>query len=362
MKLILIILIPAIFALGLALSLTACGDPAPVGPIAMPLPSAYMAVPTPIVPVAATPSPSPTATPVPTPEPTVAPPVIPSWELALEEFLLEFLPIFTPGTRERNEWSEWEVGGWRQFVRGQADGFYIADPATGQRVSADTAPYIWSHRFAGEHESALYIAAGFYLHDINGDGVPELLIRWTTPDGYFEGVRLFRYVDGAYVAARVTIRTFERNEAVDTPWLFWADISGGAELLARDSRGRVLTLGIGGAGGFGTWAYTLNMDDTGVRLTPAFNIRFDSGMYGPELDLFVDAAFAGEAGHLSQIGQEDALFVPWEWAHGEGDITPVPIPIMPNIAVAPFPRMYNLERRLTESITSQLIAEGRIVR
>jgi len=55
------------------------------------------------------------------------------------------------------------------------------------------------------------------------------------------------------------------------------------------------------------------------------------------------------------------MFFPWEWLHGEGDTTPVPIPVMPHITVAPLPRMTALEQQLTERITAQLLAEGRIL-
>jgi len=313
----------------------------------------------------------------PAPEPASEPPYIPalapdapSWEVALDEFLREFLPIFTPGTLVPYSWVdwEWEVGGWGHFVREYTfederehtlTDYYLADPVTGETVDADDVP--WQY----EAWATTFIATDFYLHDIDGDGIPTLLIRWHPLGGDFEGVQMFRYIDGIYTPMRVSVRHFwNLDEAADTPFLFSTAIfSGGSELLARDSEVRTLTLGIGGAGGFGTWAYVLHMDDDAVRLEPAFNIRFGMGFFGEDwgLHLYIDESITGERASLPEIEEEDALFFPWEWLDGEGDMTPVPIPIMPDVTVAPFPRMTDLERQLTERITARLLAEGRIL-
>jgi len=298
----------------------------------------------------------------------------PSWEIALEEFLSELLPIFTPGIM--NEWREWEAGRWLPFVHSymftdeqgwEHTGFYIADPVTGERADADT-PYVlmWQYEFEHEVWTATFIATSFYLHDIDGGGIPALLIRWYPPGGDFESVQMFRYINGRYTPMDISMRHFwNLDEVIETPFLFeTALFSGGSELLARDSEGRTIILGIGGAGGFGTWAHILHMTDGGVRLAPFFNIRFEWGSEGGEemrLNLFVDESITGERGFLSEIEQEDALFFPWEWLHGKGDMTPVPIPIMPDVTVTPFPRMTDLEQQLTERITARLLAEGRIL-
>ena len=199
------------------------------------------------------------------------------------------------------------------------------------------------------------------LHDLNGDGIPELLIRWTTLCGMKHGVQLFRYQCGAYVASRVSTRRFELNEARETPFLLSGHQATDSELLARDSTGRILTLGSGGAGGFGSWANIIHLDNYGVRLEPMFEIRVDFSMEVSEPRLYLNESITEERESLPEIGSGDPLFFPLEWHQGEGDITPMPIPIMPDVTVAPFPRMYNLEHRLTERITAQLVAEGRII-
>ena len=295
----------------------------------------------------------------------------PSWEVALEEFLSEFLPIFTPGTVAPYSWVEWlwEVGGWGHFVReytfedelGYArTGFYLADPMTGETVDADDVPYA----FTPEGWTAIFIATDFYLHDIDGDGIPALLIRWHPLGGDFEMVQMFRYLEGRYTPISVSVRSFWQYEAVETPFLFsTALFSGGSELLARDSEGRTLVLGAGGAGGFGTWAYVLHLEDNSVRLEQFFNIRYgwDRHVEGRQFQLSVNTYIMGDRASLPAIEMEEILFFPWEWAYGLGDMTPVPIPIMPDVTVVPFPRMTDLEQLLTERITARLLAEGRIL-
>ena len=99
----------------------------------------------------------------------------------------KFLPLFTPGTT--NEWGELETGGQLSFVRSYTfedeqglaqTGFYAADPVTEECVDADTVSYVMTRQ--GEWEYGVWtatdIATSFYLHDIDGDGIPALLIRW----------------------------------------------------------------------------------------------------------------------------------------------------------------------------------------
>jgi len=289
---------------------------------------------------------------------------IPSWEVALEELLIEFLSIFTQCIENQADWLPWEVGGWRNFVHEYGQGkFYIADPVTGEKVYA--APYILTLQFDQEYS---FIATSFYLHDIDSNGIPVLLIRWRPLGGHFEGVSMLRYTDGEYAPVDVSVRhVWNLGEVVDSPFLFQTAIfSGGSDILAKNSEDRTLILGAGGAGGFGTWAYMLHMENGGVRLEPIFNIRVELLLGGEiALDLFVYEPITGECEALPRIEPEDALFIPVEWFHDNGnglnDVIPVPIPIMPDVTVTPFPRMSTIEQQLTEQITTRLIDYGRIL-
>jgi len=320
-----------------------------------------------------TPTPYVTVTPVPTPYV----PEVPSWEAALEEFLSELLPIFAPLTTEPDPWDVWDISGWREFVvdysfevveGAEQMHLYIADPVTGERADADT-PYVLARHSESEHQdiTITHLANSFYLHDIDGDGIPTLLIRWMIPHGdRWGGVQMFRYIDGKYTPMHVLTESFwNLGEEIETPFLFEAgNFSGVSELFARDSEGRAMTLGIGGAGGVESHGYILHMDGDNAKLAPFFWIRFGwDGEPGEEMQgrIFVDESIVEEYTHLSDIDEIDALFFPWEWTRGGGDLTPRAIPILPDITVEPFPRMTELEQRLTERITARLIAEGRIL-
>ena len=301
----------------------------------------------------------------------IEPSYIPSWEHALEAFLLEFLPIFTPVTVEPR--SHWSTGGYRQFVRehresGMLTNRHIADPVTGEIIDADTVPYYVTHHFYSEDgstTSATRIASDFFLYDIVGDGVPILLIRWPMLDAPFGDRSMFRYIDGSYVPVRVSIRTFWWDDVIDTPFI----LDGWGEFFAKDSEGRTIILGAGGAGGFGVWAHEVHMDDI-IRLEPMFFLRYETPAYGPILRVYYDAAIVIES--WPKMEPEDIYAIPWlswlwdlplpEWEAGEADMTPLPlVPIMPGVTVVPVPRMTEAEQRLTERITARLLTEERIL-
>jgi len=302
--------------------------------------------------------------------------------MALEEFLSEFLPIFAPTPTEHPGIGESAPGGWLSFVREytfvdeafpdwEQTGFYVVDSVMGEAADLDAVPYAFTEQLEFEYEmwTATYIATGFHLYDIDGDGIPAVLIWWYPLGGHFMNVQMFRYIEGRYTPMRVSVKHFwNLDEVVDTPFLFsTALFSGVSELLARDSEGRTITLGIGGAGGFETLAYVLHMDEDSIRLDPFFRIRFDHEREGPDgweeegFRIYVDESITGEHISFPEMDWENAMFFPWEWTNGMGDMTPVSIPIIPHVTVAPFPRMTTLEQQLTERITAQLLAEGRIL-
>jgi len=329
--------------------------------------------------------PPPIETQPPTPEgappapyiPAETTPDVPSWEVALEEFLSELLPIFTPGTVEQGEWGEWEIGGWERFRREytfvdeafpdwEQVGFYIVDPVTEEVVNGDAVPYVMTLQGEWENDekwSITHIATSFYLYDMDEDGIPILLIRWSTLGGDpFESVSMFRYTGGKYEAVHISRWSFWQEEFVDGVELFEFGPSVVSGLLARDSEGRTIVLSMGGAGGVESSAHILNSGNDGISLDPIFWMR--SGWGGgleQEFTLFLNESITGDRASLPEMGGDDVVFFPWEWLWGEGDMTPVPLPIMPDITVAPLPRLTGLEQRLTESVTARLLAEGRIL-
>lgn len=306
-------------------------------------------------------------------------PDVPSWEVALEEFLSEFLPVFTAGTVEEMEWGQRGSSGWRRFLREytfvdeafpnqELFGFYFADPVTGEMVDSDTVPYIMMLQGEledGDEWSAEYIATDFFLYDMEQGDAPVLLIRWSSvPGDPFGFESAFRYTNGTYEPVRVLEECLWREEVIDGVELFHFGPSVVRGLLAQDSEGRILVLGMGGAGGVESSAHILNLTDDGIRLEPVFWMRF--GWVGePENEfkfrLIVNEDITGEQASLPEVDGEDVMFFPWDWMWGEGDMSPVPIPIMPDVTVAPLVRLVELEQRLAERVAANLLAAGRVL-
>jgi len=308
---------------------------------------------------------------------------IPHWQVALEEFLSEYNTIFTPRTTRGNEWSEWEIGGWWRFVRECRyicqDGwerrvFYLVDPMTEEPVDADTEPYVFVLEWVGwdgTEQASIYVASYFYLKDVSGDGIPELFISWNIIDGDpFGFTRMFRYKDGRYEPVNVSRRHLPlhwREEILNSPILFHWGASGVNESLAVDSEGRIFAIGMGGAAGIESSASILKLNKDGVVLEPIFHMRYGhiwDESNGSEwgFRLYIDESIKKEHAFLSdEIDFNDVAFFPWQWFQGEGDMTPVQLPVLPDITVSPLPRMRELEERVTERITARLILEGRIV-
>jgi len=277
----------------------------------------------------------------------------------LEEFLLEFLPIFSPVTFERTYTFVDEA-----FPNWEQTGRYFADPITEERIAPDAVPYIMTLQGefeGGEAWSITYIAVGFSLLDIDEDGIPELLVQYALGDFWFEV--LFRYIDGKYVAVPTFRRHFEQEDPTERVNLFFHGPSAISEFFARDSTGRLIVLGAGGAGGLTVSGYVADLSDVGIHLAPIFNMRHGwwEGSTENEFRLWVDDSITGELTSLPEVDEYNFMFFPWDWPHGESDMTPVSIPVMPDVTVTPLLRLIDLEQQLTERITARLLAEGRIL-
>ena len=309
----------------------------------------------------------------------------PSWKIALEEKLSELLPIFTPGVAPQRipgsfgvyryvNWSFWDVGGAAHFVNAytyyDAKGrerwiYHIINPKTNEPVTEEAA-YIYIERnmwWPGIEST--FITTGFYLHMLDDTDIPTLFIRWHWLEGISrEGFTMHRYHNGIYVHVPVSSRWFWDENRYYTSFLHTRDVTFGAEMLAKDSEGRILTLGAGGSGGFGTWARILTIENEHAYLEPFFNIRFDLTKDGERLRLYTNETFIESSDLLTNIKPEEAFFFPTDWYapfQGIVDFYPVAIPILPDVKVAPVPRLIELEQELTERITSRLIREGLIL-
>ena len=144
------------------------------------------------------------------------------WEFALVEYLSQYPPLFYNASFRNETWGSWWESDWRDFVE-QSDGwFYVQnpeygctyifrDPRTGGRVKIDDVPYLrrnldvaW-HDFSGKHMRApIGIVNRFELLDLDGDGIPALVIYWGSPipeDArypFFHSVTLHRFYDGVF--------------------------------------------------------------------------------------------------------------------------------------------------------------------
>jgi len=116
------------------------------------------------------------------------------WETALDEFLGEFLPIFT----SRTPGSTWDDG-WFRFVRtldeneilsdGREVSLAFYDPVTDVRIDENDVPFIRERNF---------IAADFWLYDLNDDGVPEVVVTFGMPQTSWIYYVLYAFVDGGF--------------------------------------------------------------------------------------------------------------------------------------------------------------------
>jgi len=116
------------------------------------------------------------------------------WETALDEFLGEFLPIFT----SRTPGSTWDDG-WFRFVReldeneilpdGREVSLAFYDPVTDVRIDESDVPFVRERNF---------IATDFRLYDFNDDGVPEVVITFGIPQTGSMFHVLYAFVGGEF--------------------------------------------------------------------------------------------------------------------------------------------------------------------
>jgi len=294
-----------------------------------------------------------------------------TWEVALEAFLLELHPIFTPTESGQAEWSIWYAGGASHFVQYYTfndDGFlrtvfFVSDPVTGKRVK--TAPYLFTHQVEGSGYTINknYISANFFLYYIDDSGIPLLIIEWHIISDLppHKGFSVYRYLDGAFMHLPVLVNRFWQEGYYIRPFLFMNDIFAGSEILVIDSTERVLVLGGGGAGGFGSWAYVLHIKDEYIWLEPFFYFRINFGIEQNEFLVYVNESITGPEENFPELSETDVLFFPHEWLQGESALSSVPIPIIPSIRIKPLLSFIELENELTQRIFNQLYQKGLIL-
>jgi len=191
-----------------------------------------ISTPMPATPPAPTPSPTPTPTVSPTPTsspsqtPTsTVPPLEPSedWEIALVEFLMQFPPMFHNVRYEDHSWISYWISDWGDYVEelivywseewhqaeqlGYGYSYIFRDIMTGERLIADDVAYLnqrsgkWLDDDGTQHTwSQVEIAGHFDLLDLDGSGIPVLIIYWTPSphDQPFGSTMLYHFNNGAF--------------------------------------------------------------------------------------------------------------------------------------------------------------------
>jgi len=175
------------------------------------------------------------------------------WEIALAEYLAQFLPIFHNIRHVETEWWSGWVSDWDDFIELLDVGYVYRNPITGERLTIDDVPFLnqrfdtWYDDDGERHTwSATEIATHFDLFDFDGSGIPALVIYWSSPhyevihpvtlhhfrNGAFEfvdylstyrGVDFFRADDGrllisyhSTVASMIDLRLLYLNNEITT--------------------------------------------------------------------------------------------------------------------------------------------------
>jgi len=135
------------------------------------------------------------------------------WEEALVEYLMQFPPIFRNTSLREGVMGIWWASDWHDFVEWITDGrqenygydFIFRDAVTGQRIFIEDMPYlnrrIWYDSYGEQTGSRSEIAIGFRLFDLDGSGIPMLIIDWKRPTrGVYPGgiSTLHRFNDGVF--------------------------------------------------------------------------------------------------------------------------------------------------------------------
>jgi len=187
-------------------TLVSCGSPAMEPPQTPTAP-----------PVIETPAPPPQETPAApgqTPEPLA---LTADWEQALADYLVQFPPIFHNARLREEAWGRRWESDWRDFIKwsdenDQDDSYTFRDAITGEPAAVADVSYL-NQRTDIRYEDGLRhtwtqaeIAVGFDLFDLEGGGIPALVIYWSRPTregSYYPGVSvtLHRFHSGAFAFA-----------------------------------------------------------------------------------------------------------------------------------------------------------------
>lgn len=265
-----------------------------------------------------------------------------NWEVALEDFLSEFLPFFTSPT---TMWDDWEVGGWKRFVRPYRDDlwfeygteFAFYDPVTGNRVQIDDVPYLRQeiphiasrHPEFGSWGAQVTIATDFTLYDLDSNGIPDVLISWESDVGWFASgdggweLTVHRYIDGTY-------------ELVGGIW-------GPYALYLDDNREPIFLRFTYNAGFMDADSIVFN--DRRMDLVPIIERIEWERFYSHQIDEYVAI--------------DPFQFPVSDW--WEAFPTTIAVPGVPDGTWILIEQMAELQERLTETITQRLRAEGRVI-
>ena len=261
------------------------------------------------------------------------------WEDALEELLSKFLPLFTTPA------GIWGMNGVDQFVNpedifpwitGETDSLTFHDPVSGQAICPDTVPFLRSTIYEWYDESWTFysIASHFALYDLDGDGIPELVLYWESEIGWYgsgDGAsdrEIFRYIDGYFVSiGKLTgfaWHIFLQDED-GSPLVFWYGVDGfhGVDFIV--------------------------IDEDGLRFEP--------------LITFVDYTADWDMEFQNHVSGEHFVLT-WDdiggiWA--SLDLEAIPIPGSPGETWERMPRLLALEDSFTESVTQKLREAGLVV-
>ena len=169
------------------------------------------------------------------------------WEVALEEYLDQFPPIFHHPEYIESDWGNWWSTNWHDFIEFFVDEegnkigdtephsygvtYHYRNPITDEQLNIDEVPFLyqssWIRIDADEREhqeSTTWIATGFQLFDLDDTGIPALVIYWNYS----------RQAITSSPGQRVTLHLYR-----DGSFEFVADLSRGGVGFLRDEEGRI---------------------------------------------------------------------------------------------------------------------------